>query len=242
MAAYFLTGFELVPKINFQKLFGESVKIWRQELGISQEELADRADLHRTYISDVERGARNPSLQSITKLARALEVSISSLFPQQIRHEKSGAGHDRKLVDILLVEDDANDEELTLHAFKKARFANKVHVVRDGAEALDYVFCSGKYSARRAGENPQMILLDLKLPKISGLEVLRRIKADKRTATIPVVVLTASRENDDIVQCQRLGAKSYIVKPVDFQNLSEATPGLNLDWGLLKPVETKKSA
>ena len=142
-------------------------------------------------------------------------------------------------MDVLLIEDNADDVEMTLHAFKKARFANRVHVVRDGAEALDYLFCRGKYSAGRAENRPQLILLDLNLPKISGLEVLRRLRAEKKTRQIPVIVLTVSQKDSDIIECHQLGAKTYILKPVNFQRLSQVTPYLNLDWALLKSAEGK---
>jgi CheY-like chemotaxis protein/DNA-binding Xre family transcriptional regulator len=231
-----------VPKIDVKKSFGASVKGWRQQLGYSQEELAERAELHRTYISDVERGARNVSLESINKLARALDVSVSTLFsvePQQKGKNAGNGNHgqDRKLVDILLVEDEMDDVELALEAFKKARFANRVHVVGDGEEALNYLFCRGKYTGRGASENLQMVLLDLKLPKVSGLEVLRIIKTDKRTAGVPVVVLTVSDDDYDITECRRLGADNYIVKPLNFQRLSRSTPSLNLEWGLFKQAK-----
>jgi len=232
-----------VPKIDVKKTFGDSVKGRRRQLGFSQEELAERADLHRTYISDVERGARNVSLESINKLAHALDVSVSALFSSELQNGKTAMtgvnGHAKKLVDILLVEDDARDVELALEAFKAARFANRVHVVSDGEDALDCLFCKGKYSARPATESMQVVLLDLKLPKMSGLEVLRAIKADRRTAAIPVVILTVSDDNYDIAECRRLGADNYIVKPLNFQRLSKTTPSLNLEWGLLKESKVK---
>jgi CheY-like chemotaxis protein len=231
-----------VAKIDVKKIFGASVKTRRSQLGISQEELAERADLHRTYICDVEHGARNVSLESIEKLARALKISVSTLFlqpefPGRQSRTATNDGQGKDLVDILLVEDNADDVELALHAFKKARFANRVQVISNGAEALDYVFCRGQYSHRSSETRPQVILLDLNLPKVSGLEVLRRIKAEKRTRKIPVVVLTVSQNSQDIAECRRLGAETYIVKPLDFQRLSQATPQLNLNWALLKPVE-----
>jgi len=139
-------------------------------------------------------------------------------------------------VDILLVEDNADDVELTLHAFKKVRFANRVQVVTDGQEALDYLFCEGAHTDRAAGR-PQVVLLDLYLPKVSGLEVLRRLKADERTRDIPVVILTISQVFSDFSECQRLGAETYIIKPLNFQRLSQVTPRLQLDWALLKSAE-----
>jgi CheY-like chemotaxis protein len=209
---------------------GIAIRNKRSEMGISQEELADRAGLHRTYISDIERGARNPSLESIDRLARALEISLPVLFERAT--DQNGG---RELVSILLIEDDPRDVELTRRAFKKARIRNPMHVVRDGAEALDYLFGTGPCAQRAKERHPQVILLDLNLPKINGIEVLRRIKADNRTREIPVVILTISNQDGDMAECRRLGAEIYIVKPLGFHNFSEAMPGLQFDWALLKP-------
>ncbi len=136
-------------------------------------------------------------------------------------------------VEILLVEDNPNDVELTLHAFKRNNLANTVHVARDGAEALDYIFAEGEYSGRDVNHKPRLILLDLKLPKVDGLQVLRRLKSDSRTQSIPVVVLTTSREERDLIESYSLGVNSYIVKPVDFDQFSEATRVIGLYWMLL---------
>ncbi len=136
-------------------------------------------------------------------------------------------------IEVLLVEDNPNDVELTLHAFKKNHLSNRIHVVRDGAEALEFLFCTGAYASRHIENSPKVILLDLKLPKVDGLEVLRRLKADARTRSIPVVVLTSSREERDIVESYQLGVNSYIVKPVDFEQFSEAVRQLGLYWLLL---------
>jgi two-component system response regulator len=136
-------------------------------------------------------------------------------------------------VDILLVEDNPNDIELAQHAFRKNRLTNHIHVVRDGAEALDYLFCMGPYSGRRREYAPKVVLLDLKLPKIDGIEVLRRLKTDPATQAIPIVMLTSSREERDIVASYRLGVNSYIVKPVNFEQFTEAVRELGLYWLLL---------
>ena len=142
-------------------------------------------------------------------------------------------------VEILLVEDNPNDVELTLHALDRNNVTNHIHVVRDGAEALEFVFCTGAYADRSIENSPKVILLDLKLPKVGGLEVLRRIKADPRTRTIPVVVLSSSREEPDVVESYELGINSYIVKPVDFGQFTEAVRQLGLYWLLLneRPLE-----
>ena len=136
-------------------------------------------------------------------------------------------------VEILLVEDNPSDEELTIHALKSHQLANNIEVVRDGAEALDYLFHTGAFAGRSAGDRPRMILLDLKLPKVDGLEVLRRIKSDVRTRSIPVVMLTSSHEERDIVESYDLGVNSYIVKPVEFSQFTEAVRQVGLYWLLL---------
>lgn len=143
-------------------------------------------------------------------------------------------------VEILLVEDNPNDVELTLHALKRHNLANRVEVLRDGAEALDYIFCTGAYAARAIEAPPKIVLLDLKLPKVDGLEVLRQIKADPRTRKIPVVVLTTSQEQRDIIESYDLGVNSYIVKPVDFDQFVEATRILGLYWLVLNEPATGK--
>lgn len=137
------------------------------------------------------------------------------------------------VVEILLVEDNPADEELTLRALKKGKIANSIFVVRDGAEALDFLFCKGEFSERDTCLKPKVILLDLKLPKIDGLEVLRQIKKSDLTRLIPVVVLTSSREESDLVESYRLGVNSYIVKPVEFDKFFEAVKNLGCYWLIL---------
>jgi len=131
---------------------------------------------------------------------------------------------------ILLVEDNADDEELTLRALKRHNLANEINIVRDGAEALEFLFCTGAYSDRNPKETPAVILLDLMLPKVSGLEVLKAIRKNKSTAVLPVVVLTSSDEEVDMIRSYELGANSYVRKPVDFADFSEAVAQLGLYW------------
>jgi two-component system response regulator len=133
-------------------------------------------------------------------------------------------------IEILLVEDNPSDVALALHAFKKHNFANHIQVLRDGAEALAFLFGTGAYAQRDITSAPKVILLDLKLPLVNGLEVLRQLKADPRTQPIPVVMLTSSREERDIVKSYQLGVNSYIVKPVDFAQFSEAMRTLGIYW------------
>jgi two-component system response regulator len=137
---------------------------------------------------------------------------------------------DTTSVEILLVEDNPEDLELTQRALRKANLANNIHIVRDGAEALEFLFCEGAHAARKIEDHPKVILLDLKLPKLDGLQVLRRIKGDPRTKAIPVVVLTSSKEQNDVVESYHLGVNSYIVKPVNFERFAEAVQQLGMYW------------
>ncbi len=136
-------------------------------------------------------------------------------------------------VEVLLVEDNPHDAELTLRALKKHNLANRVHWARDGAEALDFIFAQGVYGAWDINHKPRLMLLDLKLPKLDGLEVLRQVKLDPRTRVIPVVILTASREDRDLQECYQLGVNSYIVKPVEFEAFLKAVAEIGLYWLLL---------
>jgi CheY-like chemotaxis protein len=221
---------QMMATIDLKILLGNAIKTQRSSLGISQEELAYRAGLHRTYVSDLERGVRNPSVDSIEKLARALQLSVSTLF-----EEASDDNGPKQTVEILVVQDNPRDVELTKQSFAQARITNPVRVVHDGAEALDFLFGTGAYATRRGDPHSQVVLLDLNLPKGGGLEVLRRLKADERTRSIPVIILTASTRDRDIGECRRLGAANYIVKPVGFHNFIEVTARLNLGWMLKKP-------
>jgi two-component system, response regulator len=136
-------------------------------------------------------------------------------------------------VEFLLVEDNPDDLALTLRALRKANLANHIHVARDGAEALDFMFCEGAHAGRSLESGPKVILLDLKLPKVDGLEVLQKIKNDPRTKHIPVVVLTSSKEQSDVVKSYEYGVNSYVVKPVNFEAFAAAVQELGLYWLLL---------
>jgi two-component system, response regulator len=145
---------------------------------------------------------------------------------------------DYNAIEILIVEDNPHDAELTLRALKKNNLANSVLIARDGAEALDFFFCRGKYADRNITRPPKVVLLDLKLPKISGLEVLKIIKKDKRTSHIPVVIVTSSRQEPDMKEAYELGANSYVVKPVDFDQFINAMSSLGLYWLLVnEPIK-----
>ncbi|RKS13828.1 response regulator [Flavobacterium sp. 120] len=134
---------------------------------------------------------------------------------------------------ILLVEDNINDAELTIRALKKNNLANELIHLKDGAEALDFIFAQGKYLEREMSDLPNVIVLDLKMPKVNGIEVLRRIKSDERTKRIPVVMLTSSKEDPDIQECYNLGVNSYVVKPVEFEHFVKAVSNLGLYWMIL---------
>ena len=137
------------------------------------------------------------------------------------------------IIEILLVEDNPQDLKLTQRALKKANLANHIQVARDGEEALQFIFCEGPYAGRKIQNGPKVILLDLKLPKVDGKEVLERIKSDPRTKMIPVVVLTSSKEQSDLVESYKLGVNSYIVKPVNFEGFAAAVQELGMYWLLL---------
>jgi CheY-like chemotaxis protein/DNA-binding XRE family transcriptional regulator len=225
---------------DVKKAFGAAVRQHRHRLGLSQEALAERAALHRTYVTDVERGARNLSLESISKLARALQVTIGALFQPPALPTGAGARPGRAEahhhgVDLLLVEDDPLDVELTLRAFAQAKLANSVEVVRDGAEALDYLFCRGNYAQRRPSAMPPVVLLDLYLPKVHGLEVLRQLRNGDGLRNVQVIVLTGSRNDAHVREALSLGANAYLVKPVDFRNFSTVAAQLDFQWKLLMP-------
>lgn len=146
----------------------------------------------------------------------------------------------QRQIEILLVEDNQDDIELTLHALRKENLANNIHVARDGEQALEFLFCNGAHADRSFDSPPRLVLLDLKLPKVDGTEVLRRLKGDPRTKAIPVVILTSSREERDLVNSYGLGANSYIQKPVDFEQFRETVKSMGFYWLVINqaPVAT----
>jgi CheY-like chemotaxis protein len=139
-------------------------------------------------------------------------------------------------ISIVLVEDNPTDAELTIRALRRSRIGNQIQLLEDGAEALDFLFCRGNYAHRSMTNQPKVILLDLKLPRISGLEVLRQLKADPRTQRIPVVVLTSSAEDQDMIESYQLGVNSYIVKPVDFEQFNQVVQQLGFYWILFNQL------
>jgi CheY-like chemotaxis protein len=145
-------------------------------------------------------------------------------------------------IEILLVEDDKADVELTLHALRKENLANHIHIARDGEEALDFLFCNGAHANRSFDRPPRLVLLDLKLPKVDGMEVLRRLKSDARTKSIPVVILTSSKEERDLVQGYGLGANSYIQKPVDFDQFRDTVKNAGFYWLVINQAPVPASA
>src|SRR5665213_1394833 len=136
-------------------------------------------------------------------------------------------------IEILLVEDSQDDLDMTLRSLRKSNLANRIQIARDGAEALEFIFCEGAHAARKIENGPKVVLLDLKLPKIDGMEVLKRIKGDPRTKMIPIVILTSSKEQKDVIESYNLGVNSYIVKPVNFEGFATAVRDLGMYWLLL---------
>jgi CheY-like chemotaxis protein len=147
----------------------------------------------------------------------------------------------QKPVDILLVDDNPDDVELALYALRRNQLTNNIHVVNDGVEALDFLFCKGKYKNRDCAQNPKLVLLDIKMPKLNGLEVLKEIRANESTSGLPIVILTTSKEERDLVESYRLGVNSYIVKPVDFKQFSDAVRQLGFYWLLLNERPPNKA-
>lgn len=225
-------------KSNLEHNFGASVRKWREILKLSQEQLAKRAGLHRTYICDVERGARNISLEKIHRLAKALSIPLVALLADLEPKPASPLLKSDEMIDILIIEDDQTDITLTVENIKNWNISTRLYVVRDGIAALNFLFTTGEFSHRLVTDEPRLILLDLKIPKIDGLEILRRIKADPRTKAIPVVILTASQQEHHVAECRRLGVHDYILKPVTHESFSEISLKLDLQWIFSKPISS----
>jgi CheY-like chemotaxis protein len=221
-----------------QVRLGAMVRACRHRLGLTQNELGCRSNLHRTYIADVERGARNVTLRSIINLAKALEVTVGHMLSHATEPAASDGGARVALAtdvsDILLVEDNNADAALTERAFKRARITNHLRVARDAEDALGMLF--GAPGKGRRGQRPRLILLAIKLQGMSGIEFLRRIKADRRTKDLPVVMLTAAQGDKSIIECSRLGAENYIIKPFSIENLIRLSPKLDLHLTLGSPA------
>lgn len=226
--------------------FGAAVRSLRFRLGWSQEALAERADLHRTYIAGIERGGRNITLKSAARLAEALGVSMAEMLGAEAEALAVNCAPARpriggKIVDILLVEDNPDDAMLALSGFREMHISNHVHVVTDATKALDYLLGERLEGNRHAANLPQLILLDLQLPDRSGFEVLRRVKQNPRVRAIPVIVLALSADGRDILESRRLGADGYIIKPLNFHNLSQATPQLKFRLALFEPPKPMRA-
>ena len=224
-----------------RKAFGRAVRAWRNELDLSQEELAGRAELHRTYVADVERGARNLSLVSMTKLARALRVPISELF--RMMEERESRPHDtwaggswRHLPRILLIGPDRDEIEQIVIAFSHAQVVNPVDSVYDAAGAANYLFRATRSKHRHPPPVPVLILLDLSVPDPSASHLLRQIGSNARTKSTPTLVVSSSESNPQIAQSCRLGAAGHLVKPIDGHQLRQFARESKLRLALLESV------
>jgi two-component system response regulator len=222
--------------------FGSFVREERKKLGLSQEELADRSGLHRTYITDVERGVRNMTFESALKLTRALDLAIDQMFAE-FRRGNNGHTSARLRTDVgsgpadlLLVEDDPRDAELTVAGLQRHALVNRITTAGSGHEALKVLRIDGENSTESSALLPHVVLLDLRLPDLDGIEVLRRIRAHARTTSVPVVILTASRSDVDQRECLRLGVSGYLTKPVDWVEFSLMMPTFGFRWMLLEKV------
>lgn len=225
--------------MDVRKSFGKVVKEARLARFWSQDLLATRSRLHRTYITDIERGMRNLTFENIAKLAEGLGIPIAELFPDEAAESRDGGAVARPLSggessDILMVAENGLETGRTLAVFRHARLANRVRVVHTAAGALDYIFGRGGEKDRGKPVLPVAILLDLNLPRGSGIEMLRSIMGNPRTRDIKVVVLASSFSQEAAREALRLGAAGCIVKPVTFQNFNQVMSRLAFSWTLLK--------
>jgi two-component system response regulator len=232
------------PDSDLQTRLGAFIRVRRDQLGITQEELAWRANRHRTYIADIERGARNVTLRSLVNLTSALQLTVANLFSRisaPAGTHLRAAGHDNTdgAREILLVDGSATDAARARRAFSRAKFANPIKVVSNGEQGLDYLFGTGRY-AKRVPVRPLVILFDVNLPEMPPQEFLRRIKKDGRTRAIPVVFLTVSKSERGIIMCGRPAAEHYLVKPLSFENFVRVTPQLNLHL-ILGPLSVDRN-
>ena len=184
--------------------------------------------------ADRTRVVKLETIRGAIRLIECMRPSFHSSRHFLFHHRKrKQTMNETNEIEILLVEDSQDDLDMTLRSLRKANFANRIEIARDGAEALEFIFCEGAHVGRKIENTPKMILLDLKLPKVDGMEVLKRIKGDPRTKAIPVVILTSSKEQRDVVESYHLGVNSYIVKPVNFEGFAAAIKELGMYWLLL---------
>lgn len=209
--------------------FGMVVKNLRREKQLSQEELANRCRLHRTYITDIEHGTRNVSLKNISKIAHAMDVPLQDVFARVDQYSQDGvhliartqdhSGSPRHPIEILLVEEDQDSIELTLQELHQRNISNKIHIMRSGEEAIKFLY-TGQPEGNTAVHIPKVLLLELELPGISGLDVLEKIRSDKRTKQIPVIAMTSSAAEIDKERCHQLGVEEYLAKPLNIDSFS----------------------
>ena len=234
------------PDSDLQTKLGAFIRMRRDQLGITQEELAWRANRHRTYIADIERGARNVTLSSLVNLTNALQLTVAHLFsrisaPAGTRLRAAGRDNTDGPREILLVDGSATDAVRARRAFRRANFANPIKVVSNGEQGLSYLFGTGRY-AKRVPVRPLVILFDASLPEMPPQEFLRRIRKDGRTRTIPVVIFTASRRKCDLIKCGRSTGEHYLIKPLGFENFVRLTARLNLHLTLGLPSADRNRA
>ena len=209
---------------------GSVVKERRQELGFSQEELAERSGLHRTYITDIERGVRNITLKSATKVADALELSLTSIFAKVERDHEFGSQEGLESLGILLVDNDPHQLEFMTNALKENGVVNPIFRAKTGGEALELMLGPSQADKPRPG----VILIDLRLPDMNGFDVIRKLRSDARTKSIPVAVLSSSRSGEEDREGKALGVKAFITKPVYFSEFSVVMSQLGFRWLLTK--------